>query len=166
MRDVIVQSFKNIKVPEDDQQIDHAVKIMRDYYLEHTVVHTCAYEGVADTLAYLKNANCKLAVVTNKYTSATLNILKTLELDGYFDCILGNGEGFPLKPDPALLFEAARRTASPLTDCVMIGDNHTDLRAAGRAGIASVFVRYGYGCTDGEKPDIFIDKFSELKALI
>ena len=44
----------------------------------------------------------------------------------------------------------------------MIGDNHTDIGSARRAGVRSVFVTYGYGATGDEKPDFIINNFDEL----
>lgn len=163
MRDVIVQSFAEMNVTPSEEEILFALDTMRNYYLEHTVVKTKAYDGVAETLAYLRGHGCKTAVVTNKYTSATLDILQKLDLDKYFDCIFGNGEGFPLKPEPDLLWKSAEKNSVDISCCVMVGDNYTDLGAARNAGCKSIFAKYGYGILKDEKADFFIDNFSDLK---
>lgn len=166
MHDVIRQSFKLANLEVSEEEVNSALKIMLDYYMDHTTDNCRAYDGVVPTLETLKKSGCKLTVVTNKFTAATLNILQALQLEQYFDCIFGNGDGFQLKPAPDLLLEAARKTNTPIADCVMVGDNHTDLGAARRAGMRSVFVTYGYGATGNETPDIVIDKFDDLKVLI
>lgn len=147
-----------------EKDIDTALDLMRSYYLEHTVVLTKVYENVAETLKYLRQKGCKTVVVTNKYTTAAVDILEKLDLAGHLDLIFGNGEGFPLKPAPDLLWEAAKRLGFEMKDCVMVGDNYTDLGAARNAGCKSIFCNYGYGVELDEKADFYIDNFSELKA--
>ena len=164
MRDVIEQSFAEMQVNPTEEEIISALDTMRNYYLEHSVVLTKPYENVAETLEYLRSRGCKTAVVTNKYTTAAVSILQTLAMDKYFDVIFGNGEGFPLKPAPDLLWESARRMNLEITDCVMVGDNYTDLGSARNAGCKSIFAKYGYGIEGDEKTDFYIDNFIELKA--
>ena len=164
MRDVIVKNFAEMDPNATEKDIDTALELMRSYYLEHTVVLTKVYENVAETLKYLQKKGCKTVVVTNKYTSAAVDILEKLDLAGHLDLVFGNGEGFPLKPAPDLLWEAAKRLNVEMSDCVMVGDNYTDLGAARNAGCKSIFCNYGYGVELNEKADFYIDNFSELKA--
>ena len=163
MRDVIEQSFAEMQVNPTEEEIIPALDTMRNYYLEHSVVLTKPYENVAETLEYLRSRGCKTAVVTNKYTTAAVSILQTLAMDKYFDVIFGNGEGFPLKPAPDLLWESARRMGCSIDECVMVGDNYTDLGSARNAKCKSIFCNYGYGVLQDEKADFFIDKFADLK---
>lgn len=163
MRDVIVKNFAEMDPAATEKDIDTALDLMRNYYLEHTVVLTKVYENVAETLKYLRQKGCKTAVVTNKYTTAAVDILEKLDLAGHLDLIFGNGEGFPLKPAPDLLWEAAKRLGFEMKDCVMVGDNYTDLGAGRNAGCKSIFCNYGYGVELNEKADFYIDNFSELK---
>ena len=163
MRDVIEQSFAEMNVNPSGEEIVSALDTMRNYYLEHTVVLTKPYDGVRDTLIFMREKGCKTAVVTNKYTDAAVEILKKFDLDKYFDVVFGNGEGFPLKPQPDLLWESAKRMNCTINDCVMVGDNYTDLGAARNAGCKSIFCNYGYGVMQDEKADFFIDKFADLK---
>ena len=163
MYEVIRKSYVNMQINAPAEEIERALKTMLDYYLEHTVELTVPYPGVRETLERLRQKNCRLAVVTNKFTAAALNVLQTLELSDYFDHVFGNGEGFPLKPAPDLLLLAAERCGVAASDCVMVGDNYTDLGAGRNAGCKSIFCNYGYGVELNEKADFYIDNFSELK---
>ena len=163
MRDVILQSFVGMNVNPSEKEVDFALDTMRNYYLEHTVVHTKPYDGVRETLIVMREKGCKTAVVTNKYTDAAVDILKKFDLDKYFDVVFGNGEGFPLKPAPDLLWESAKRMGCSINECVMVGDNYTDLGSARNAGCKSIFCNYGYGILKDEKADFFIDNFADLK---
>ena len=50
-----------------------------------------------------------------------------------------------------------------LEDCVMVGDNHTDLGAARACNMQSIFCRYGFGAKGNETADYDIEHFAELK---
>ena len=163
MRDVIEQSFAEMNIKPTEEEIDSALDIMRNYYLQHTVEATKPYDGVIETLDFMRKKGCKTAVVTNKYTNAAVDILQKFDMNKYFDCVFGNGEGFPLKPAPELLWECAKRMELAIEECVMVGDNYTDLGAARNAGSKNIFARYGYGVMKDEKADFFIDNFEELK---
>lgn len=163
MRDVILQSFEGMNVNATDEEVDSALDTMRNYYFEHAVVNTKPYDGVRETLIFMREKGCKTAVVTNKFTDAAIDILKKFDLDKYFDVVFGNGEGFPLKPAPDLLWESARRMGCSIDECVMVGDNYTDLGSARNAKCKSIFCNYGYGVLQDEKADFFIDKFADLK---
>ena len=163
MRDVIEQSFAEMNVNPTEAEVDSALDTMRNYYLQHTVETTKPYDGVIETLKFLQEKGCKTAVVTNKYTNAAVDILQQFDMNNYFDCVYGNGEGFPLKPAPDLLWECAKRMELNIEECVMVGDNYTDLGSARNAGCKSIFAKYGYGIMKDEKADFFIDSFAELK---
>src|SRR6185436_18741719 len=49
------------------------------------------------------------------------------------------------KPEPGMLFRAAREQALHLGQSIVVGDKLSDLEAGGRAGCRSVLVRTGYG---------------------
>ena len=164
MRDVIEQSFAEMNVNPTSAEVDSALDTMRNYYLQHSVETTKPYAGVIETLEFLRKKGCKTAVVTNKYTNAAIDILQKFDMAEYFDVVFGNGEGFPLKPAPELLWESAKRMQLEITECVMVGDNYTDLGSARNAGCKSVFARYGYGVEKDEKADFYVDNFIELKA--
>ena len=163
MRDVIEQSFAEMNVKPTEAEVDSALATMRNYYLQHTVEVTKPYDGVIETLKFMREKGCKTAVVTNKYTNAAVDILQKFDMNKYFDCVFGNGEGFPLKPAPELLWECAKRMNLDISECVMVGDNYTDLGAGRNAGCKSIFARYGYGIMKDEKADFFVDNFEELK---
>jgi pyrophosphatase PpaX len=52
------------------------------------------------------------------------------------DCACEAGQ--PGKPDPWLLLEAARRLGVPPRECVYVGDQPDDMRAAGAAGMTAI----------------------------
>ena len=163
VRDLICQSFANVNIKPTEDELKNAIKLMIDYYKAHLVVKTAAYPGVAETLEFMHKKGIKTAVVTNKRAEAALGLLEQLDLAEYLDCIIGDRPDLKLKPAPDGLLAAAAELGMQLEDCVMVGDNHTDLGAARACNMQSIFCRYGFGSKGNETADYDIEQFAELK---
>ena len=163
VRDLICQSFANVNIKPTEDELKNAIKLMIDYYKAHLVVKTAAYSGVAETLEFMHKKGIKTAVVTNKRAEAALGLLEQLDLAEYLDCIIGDRPDLKLKPAPDGLLAAAAELGMQLEDCVMVGDNHTDLGAARACNMQSIFCCYGFGAKGNETADYDIEHFAELK---
>lgn len=133
------------------------------YYADHLTVHTRLYSGVAEGLKTMHEHGIKLAVVTNKPSSAAKVILGDLMVSEYLDALCGGDADVPLKPEPDSLLLFKERFKAH--DCWMVGDHYTDLEAGRRAGFRRAFARYGFGDPREEAPDFILDSFSDLVAL-
>ncbi len=147
--------------------IEEAVALQKKFYREHLADETTLYPGVREGLARLQAAGHTLAVLTNKTGEHTRALLEQLAVLPRFAVIIGGGDLPQLKPDPAPIAEVMRRVGMPAERTWMIGDHHTDLEAARRAGVRSAFVTYGIGNTGTEQPDRTFQTFFDLvKAFI
>jgi phosphoglycolate phosphatase len=147
-----------------DHPVDlrEAVRRCARHYHEHMFDHTRLYPGVADGLARLRAAGCRLAVITNKPAAACRAILRHLEIEPLFAVVVGGGDTEHLKPHPEPLLKILDQLRAPPTAAWMIGDHHTDLRAARAAGVRSVFLEYGFGHAGGERATRMFGSFPEL----
>lgn len=115
-----------------------------DHYLENPCVHTQPYPEILDVLAALTARNVPLAVVTNKPGDVARPLLSALNLLDSFVAVVGDGDGFARKPDPAVLLELmARHNAHP-SRTLMVGDGVPDVQAAKAAGCVAVAALWGY----------------------
>lgn len=114
------------------------------YYEEHIADNSKPYPGVIDTLKQLRRRGAKLAVVTNKLTTLSEQVLDALELTRYFESIVCGDSTDNPKPaaDPALL--ACRELSVPVTRVLFVGDSATDVDCARAAGCDVVCVPDGY----------------------
>jgi phosphoglycolate phosphatase len=129
-------------------------------YREHLLDNTRCYPGIEDLLSRYPAQH--MAVVSNKPYSLTLGVLDGLDLRKHFDCVIG-GDSLPQKkPHPEPVLEALRRLGATASNSIMIGDNHTDLRAGHAAGTALCFCAYGAGHSDELAYDYRVDHSSEL----
>ena len=114
-------------------------------YEASAALHTRPFEGIPAVLEALKADGWRLAVCTNKPAAAAHVVLEALDLSRHFAAV-GGGDSFPVrKPDPAHLLAVLRAAGGDPTRAVMIGDHHNDIAAARGAGVAPVFVAWGYG---------------------
>jgi phosphoglycolate phosphatase len=134
-------------------------------YTAHAAELSRAYPGVEPTLALLREAGWTMAVCTNKPVAAAHALLRELGLDSWFSAV-GGGDSYPVrKPDPAHLLATLAACDGKPARAVMVGDHHNDILAATGAGIASVWVRWGYG-RDVGGASAEAGAFAELPAVL
>jgi phosphoglycolate phosphatase len=128
--------------------------------------HTRPFEGIPAVLEALKAAGWRMAVCTNKPVAAAHVVLDALDLSRYFAAV-GGGDSFPVrKPDPAHLLATLQAAGGDPACAVMIGDHHNDIAAARGAGVAPVFVAWGYGPLAAADGAPVAARPSELPALL
>jgi phosphoglycolate phosphatase len=162
------------KVSEDT--FAKAYAFFLQYYREHKLDFTYAYEGVLDALKALHELHDApggpqrtMAVLTNKPVRPARGICEGLGLADYFLHIYG-GDSFPLKkPDPLGLRSLMEETGATPEETVMIGDSKVDIETARNAGAWSVGCAFGFGPQNilDIPPDLLVDSAAEwTQALI
>lgn len=132
-------------------------------------VYATIYPGVIDALENLKSTGIPQSCVTNKDERFTLSLLARTDLAKYFNLVVAGDTLENRKPHPQPLLYAAAQQAFDPTDCVMVGDSMSDLKAGKTAGFRVYCVRYGYSqgvdfdrLPADSRPDGIIDKLTEL----
>lgn len=161
-RALILQAMEASGAPASEDELPELVEIFVAHYRAHIADGTRLFDGVAETLAALKQAGARLGVLTNKPQDLADLLLPRLELDGLFDAIYGAGRQSYTKPDPRIFHEV-------VTDCgggpgVMIGDSITDLNTARAAGAPCILMSYGFTPVPAKDlgADLVLDDFRQL----
>jgi len=154
----------------DDDLFARAYAFFLDYYREHKLDFTCAYEGVLDALKALHQLHDApggpariMAVLTNKPVRPARGICQGLGLADYFLHIYG-GDSFPVKkPDPFGLRSLMEEAGARPEQTVMIGDSQVDVETARNAGAWSLGCSFGFGpqTLTQTPPDVLVDSASE-----
>lgn len=142
--------------------LEEAVRLDTEFYRQHIHDETTLYPGVRKGLGQLARAGHVLALLTNKPAQACHMILRHFKIDALFACVIGGDSGVPLKPDPGAVHAILRAVGGAPAETWMIGDNHTDIAAAHRAGARSAFVSYGIGAPGTEPPTRTFASFPDL----
>jgi phosphoglycolate phosphatase len=159
----LVASVLGVESTENERAT--ALNIFLEHYAEHSLGATRAYPGVEEALALLKGN--PMAVLTNKPTSASLQILEGLGLAKYFQGIYGGDSFEKKKPDPSGAQFILRELGAVPEESAMVGDSDVDVQTARNAGMRAIVVKYGFGRYDSEAnpADQYIDRLTELVKL-
>lgn len=159
-------------LPEHLRTPEYVAEARRDfvaYYIDHIDRHTHPYEGIREVLHSLQNDGWVLAVASNKFDAGTKKLIANIFPEIDFKVVYGNREGFPLKPDAALLELIMAECGATSKTTFMIGDSGVDIQTAKAAGVRSV------GCSWGFRPrmeleecgaDFIADNPSELLQIL
>jgi len=157
----------NIDKTLSANEVDDALVLFLAHYKANVCVNSVLYKGVKEGLLALKEAGCRLAVVTNKPGQFVEPILSGLGIYSLFETCIGGDALSEKKPHPAQLFLAAERLNVGIDHCVMIGDSKNDIQAAKAANMFCAGLTYGYNYGEpisNYNPDICCDSFGELVA--
>jgi phosphoglycolate phosphatase len=125
-------------------------------YRAHVSDRSVVYPGVTAALDRLRDAGVASAVITNKPGDIARRLLDDLALADRFVAVIGDGDGFPRKPDPsAALSLFASRGTQPARVAV-VGDGLPDVRTARAVGARAISAAWGYVAAErlaAEKPD-------------
>lgn len=154
--------------PEDDL-FRRAYPLFLDCYAVNTSARSELYPGVREGLDQLHANDYVLGSVTNKAGQFTVPLLKDLGIYEDFAVVVAGDTLDKTKPDPEpLLYAASQMGVSP-TDCLMVGDSISDVKAARAARFQIVCVPYGYNHGNDIReanPDAVIDSLAYLDKLL
>jgi HAD superfamily hydrolase (TIGR01549 family) len=106
------------------------------------IVTLKAYEDVKPTLAGLKQKGFRLIVISN--VSSTRNLrsyLTQVDLEGYFDVLVGSGSVGYEKPNPEIFKLASKLSNTPFEKMMHVGDSYKeDYLGAESVGIKVVLL--------------------------
>lgn len=126
----------------DHAEHDAARRFLLEAYGQDVAAESRLFAGLAPLIHAWSVSPRAWGIVTNKPRAYAAPLIEALTLmPGAFLC----ADDLPVKkPDPAPLWEAARRLGVAAEECWYIGDHRRDIEAARAAGMTSVAVGYGY----------------------
>jgi N-acetyl-D-muramate 6-phosphate phosphatase len=137
-------------VKPDDGDYAALRETFLEYYSEDLCRGTTLFPGIAELLRELHRRDVAWGIVTNKATRFTERIVFELKLQ---PACVACGDTTPyLKPHPASLLHAAGQLKLPPGDCLYLGDDLRDMKAAQAAGARAIAVEWGYHHPDHGGP--------------
>ena len=124
-------------------QFEEVFKTFREHYMKHSLDTTRPYPGILEMLDGLKCRKKKIAVVSNKFYTATQELC-THFFGSYVDVAIGEREGIRRKPAPDTVIEAMRRLGMSSDGAVYIGDSDVDIATAANSGLPCISVLWGF----------------------
>lgn len=153
----------------NEAEAEKAANIYRVYYSEKGLFEYSIYDGIPESLLYLKNKGFEISVVTSKAEVYARRIVDSFQFKEVFTTVSGcelNGERSSKKE--LIEYTLSKYGVSPSSDILMIGDRYHDIRGAKACKISSAGILYGYGSKheiELEAPCFIIQKPYELKEI-
>lgn len=154
---------------EDNPRFEDVFKEFKAYYVEHCRDNTDLYPGITETLQALKEAGCRMAVVSNKLQSGVDELHKEY-FSQYIDVAIGERQGINRKPAPDMVLLALQELAASKEEAIYIGDSDVDIQTAKNAGLPCISVLWGFrdkdfltahgATTFAQQPKDIVDKLT------
>lgn len=155
-----------ICVDEWTQEFEDTLLYEYNTAYDNDFLRSCVvYDGVREMLSALKAKNIKLAVLTNKPQVTAVKVVEAFFEKGFFDVILGQQAGLPLKPNPEGVFRIISELGVKPENCVYVGDTATDMKTGKNAKLFTVGLLWGFREREeleANKADVIIEKPNEL----
>lgn len=139
------------------------------YYIDHIDCYTHPYEGIREVLQQLQQQGWTMAVASNKFDEGTKRLIANIFPEIEFKAVYGNREGFPLKPDAALIELIMEECGAVAETTFMIGDSGIDIDAAKNGGVRSVGCSWGFRAREELEErgaDFIVDKPLDLLQIL
>ncbi len=125
------------------------LKFYREYFREKGIFENSVYEGIREMLCDLQKRGYKLLLATSKPEEFAKRIMAHFDLEKYFYFIGGSDMGETRNSKSAVIeYVMANCDIKDVNKCIMVGDREHDVIGAGKFGIETVGVLFGYGTRD------------------
>jgi HAD superfamily hydrolase (TIGR01549 family) len=94
----------------------------------------------ADLPARVKDMGFQIGVLTHSPRWYAQRLLSAFGIP--YDALITGSDGYAPKPDPSSLRAIADELGVPIEDCIMVGDDASDIGAAQNAGVVSIGVAW------------------------
>ena len=152
-----------------DENVDALLARFLAYYRDHVSDRSVVYDGVNEALETFARAGVATAVVTNKAGDIARRLLADLGLKDRFRAVIGDGDGYPRKPDAAAAIAVMALVGTRPERTVVVGDGVPDARMARAAGARAIAALWGYAAAEklaAERPDAMARTVAEVVGVV
>ena len=127
----------------DNPDYEQGLADFKAHYSVHSMDTTRPYPGIEELLHTLKQQGKRLAVVSNKFCTATEALCRHFFGDT-IEVAIGESERIRKKPAPDAVIEAMRRLDAHKDNTVYVGDSEVDVATAHNSGLPCISVTWGF----------------------
>ena len=157
---LVERAMKAAAIPMD--QHGRLVRSFMKFYNQDPATLATLYPNLLDLLDHLIKNGYRLGVCTNKPQAPARVILDLLDIEFYFDVVVGGDTLEQKKPDPAPLLHVLKLMEAD--SCIYVGDSEVDAQTADSAKLPMALFTKGYRKVPVEKlpHDFAFDDFAAL----
>ncbi len=163
----IEESFKKMSVNHEFKanEFEELLASFRSYYKKYEQENLTLFPKIKEVLQTLDDLGKKLYVVSSKHSTALKRNLEFLNIDSYFEGVIGSDQVKKYKPAPDGVLYILDQYDLTAGHTVMIGDAIFDLQMGKAAGIQTCAVTWGAHSKKelaAQQPDFLVDHVEEL----
>lgn len=129
----------------NEENVQKMASYFIPYYDEHKCDFTRPYDGIPEMLRNITGRGVRLAVASNKYQDGAEKLVRHFFGEYDFVKILGQREGQPIKPDPAIVDQIlAEVPYISKAETVYVGDSNVDMQTGANAKVRTIGVSWGF----------------------
>lgn len=121
------------------------------------------FPGVAEVCRAVIAGGGANVIVTHRAVESSTQILEAHAVAHLFAGVISSQDGYPRKPDPAMIREALSGYHLDPAQTLMVGDRELDIQAGEAAGVGTCLFGELEAC---QPPDYHIHRYSELMKII
>jgi len=125
---------------------------LRDMFLDHYANNICIqtrlFSDMAELIDTLEQRNIKWGIITNKPDWLTKPLMHALGYAERAACLISGDTCNHAKPHPEPMFKACEIIDVPPAQCLYLGDDLRDMKAANTSGMHGIIANYGYVGSD------------------
>jgi pyrophosphatase PpaX len=153
----------------DQERVQELIDTYREYNISNHDLLVKEFEGVFETVQWLKQEGYKLGIVTTKMSNVVMMGLKLTKLDQFFDVVVAIDHVTNPKPHPEPIEKALQQLDAKPEEALMVGDNHHDIVGGKNAGTKTAGVAWsakGREHLAKYEPDFMLEKMSDLRDIL
>ncbi len=143
-RMLMARALQSVTEECNEEQIDLSMGVYSRIFAENCTYQVKPYDGIEALLSSLKERGNKIAVLSNKPHEQTVQVVEEYFGSNYFDCIQGQCDQIPRKPDPESIRYVMNQLGVTEEQCVYIGDSEVDMITGEEAGVTTIGVSWGF----------------------
>ena len=130
---------------EIEKNVEKMASYFIPYYEQHKCDYTRPYDGIIEMLRKISSEGVAIALASNKYQEGVEKLAAHFFSDFSFLKILGQREGQPIKPDPAIVGQIMAVDPSiRKEEVVYVGDSNVDMQTGSNAEVRTIGVTWGF----------------------
>jgi HAD superfamily hydrolase (TIGR01509 family) len=158
--DFIIGSIMGKEFPEGDVKI--MVQEKEETFRRKATGSIKPFPGVVRLLNALKKGNFKQGLASSAPKENIDLVLRELNLEGIFDCIVFGQEVSESKPSPQIYLLDAKKLGVTPNDCLVIEDSPLGVKAAKTAGMKCLAIANTHPRQDLEEADKVVDSLANV----
>lgn len=140
-----LERLLRLSVPDTiaEERFQKMLGEFRPYYFAHCNEKTCAFAGVPELLASLKQKGIAMAIVSNKAQPAVAELCRQYFAE-YMETAIGESPDIRRKPAPDTVVKALELLGIHKEEAVYVGDSEVDKATADNVGMDCILVSWGF----------------------